>query len=386
MIKKINFFKIFIVFLLLYLFLISCKEKNITNPEDEQKIFNVKWSYTSENLISASLAIDNNGNIIVPSYNDSLISIDQNGNINWKNSSSISEASINSNGTIISSKENHILGLDSNGNILWDSYTFYNPKTSFAIDLNNNIFCGFGYLDSFVSYDINGNPKWSFLSDGSTYSNSAVDIVGNIYFGSRGGSFYSLNSQGNLRWKFIVDSTGIDYFTSPAIDTDGIIYFGCKKNTTSFFYALFSDGSMKWKFSKEYLYSCNNPIIGINNIYLPIRNVLYKFDKDGNVIWTFEADRHISTPVLGNNGAIYFIEFTGTFYSIDINGNLIWKYNIEDFGADYGFNPAIDSNGNIYINGYYKIVAFSDTSCTSLAKTPWPMYLHDAQHTSRQGL
>ena len=70
-----------------------------------------------------------------------------------------------------------------------------------------------------------GRTKWSFTAQNHVESSPAIGSDGTIYFGSDDGNFYALDSFGNLKWKFPVQNAEI-VRSSPAIGADGTIYFG----------------------------------------------------------------------------------------------------------------------------------------------------------------
>jgi outer membrane protein assembly factor BamB len=76
--------------------------------------------------------------------------------------------------------------------------------------------------------------------------------------GQRTEAFFALNSSGNLLWSYQIPLT--DYFgkSSPAVDVNGVIYFGA----TNYLYALNSEGTLKWKLPTDI--SGSSPAIGSN--------------------------------------------------------------------------------------------------------------------------
>jgi hypothetical protein len=78
---------------------------------------------------------------------------------------------------------------------------------------------------------------------------------------------------------------------------------------------------------------------------------------DGTVMWRFEAEGSIETsPVLDNNGNIYFIDHKCNLYSIRPDGTLKWKFNAgkpvssKEWGGESCAQgtPAIGADGTIY--------------------------------------
>jgi outer membrane protein assembly factor BamB len=75
---------------------------------------------------------------------------------------------------------------------------------------------------------------------------------------------------------------------------------------------------------------------------------------DGFEKWRFECDLLESTPVINNNGIIYFGGgYNGIpwyLYAVYPNGTLYWKYKTD--GAMLGSSPAIAEDGTIYVGSW----------------------------------
>ncbi len=65
--------------------------------------------------------------------------------------------------------------------------------------------------------------KWTFKTNGVITSSPAIDSDGNIYFGSWDKKLYALSPDGTLLWSF---TTGGVIRSSPTIGPDRTIYFG----------------------------------------------------------------------------------------------------------------------------------------------------------------
>lgn len=75
-------------------------------------------------------------------------------------------------------------------------------------------------------------------------SSPAIGTDGTIYFGSDDDKVYAVSPQGKVKWTFQAgDNLGI---SSPAIAPDGTIYIGSASREGAL-YALNPDGSQKWK-------------------------------------------------------------------------------------------------------------------------------------------
>lgn len=100
-----------------------------------------------------------------------------------------------------------------------------------AIDKDGTIYLSGSVINVWASqvfYAINqsGILQWTFeiqSPDHISKSSPAIDINGNIYFGTSGNHMYALNPNGTLKWKF---ETRNNIDSSPAIGKNGMIYFG----------------------------------------------------------------------------------------------------------------------------------------------------------------
>ena len=118
-----------------------------------------------------------------------------------------------------------------------------------------------------------GSLKWKFQTGNVIDSSPAIGSDGTVYFGSDDNYLYALNSDGSLKWKF---QTGDSISSSPAISADGTVYVG-----SDGLYALNPDGSLKWKFKTGFW---------------------------GNWI--------SSSPAIGADGTVYFGSDDGYLYAI----------------------------------------------------------------------
>src|SRR5687768_2343232 len=83
-----------------------------------------------------------------------------------------------------------------------------------------------------------------------SYSSPAVATNGTVYFGAQDNKVRAVNPDGTLKWIFAVASNPGTFRSSPAIGLDGTIYIGCYN---SYIYALNpSDGSVKWQYQTGY--------------------------------------------------------------------------------------------------------------------------------------
>ncbi|MCD6327712.1 PQQ-like beta-propeller repeat protein [bacterium] len=127
-------------------------------------------------------------------------------------------------------------------------------------------------------------------------SSVAVSDDGNfIYFGSKDGNLYCLNSSGYLHWSY--ETSGmID--ASPAISSTGDIIVGSRDGAV---YSIGVDGLLNWSFETNGPIESSAAIDVYDNVFVGSRDhFLYSISSIGAQNWRYEADYHIwSSPVIG---------------------------------------------------------------------------------------
>gem|GEM_PF-1274441 len=256
-----------------------------------------------------------------------------------------------------------------------------------------------GAGDGFVAkYDTNGNFLWarSFGSVGDDRGIAvSVDSTGNVFVGglfegtvdfdqtsvsagdvltSRGqldGTLLKLNSSGDFVWAVGMGSNGIDSVTGVAIDNSGNVY------TTGSYQP--QTGNVDFDPSSgTFAPSINGG--GFNDAHVS------KFDTSGNLLWAKafggsgdDKGLDIAVDLSGNvfttgdfftgdldPGAGFFPAVNhggrdGFVQKLDTNGNFLWAGTVGgSTSIEGGTTVAVDSAGNSYFGGLYKISADLD--------------------------
>ena len=101
----------------------------------------------------------------------------------------------------------------------------------------STIFLVFLSLRALLIAQTDGTEKWSFATGGAVNSSPAIGSDGTVYFGSDDYKVYALNPDGTEKWSF---TTGSNVKSSPVIGSDGTVYVGSRDNKI---YALNPDGT-----------------------------------------------------------------------------------------------------------------------------------------------
>ena len=194
---------------------------------------------------------------------------------------------------------------------------------------------------------------WNFNISGWPCS-PTIDKNGNIYIG--GYNLYAVYPNGTLKWSYWV---GYSINSAPAIDENGVIYFGIIHGYPNYLYAVYPNGTLKWKFNVEdSIFS--SPVIGDDGtIYFgygggPPSGYINALYPNGTLRWRFQTNHAVySSPAIGLDGTIYCGSHDGNVYALyPNNGTLKWKYNT---GSWVHGSPTIADDGTVYIgsdNGY----------------------------------
>jgi len=164
--------------------------------------------------------------------------------------------------------------------------------------------------------------EWSY-NIGASISSPTVGADGTIYIQSAGCKIYALNPDGTLRWSYVFpfenNETPSSSRSSPAIDTNGIIYVGLSYSllyddgeswVSGKLIALNPDGTLKWNYKspnpQHYFYHLSpiqsSPTIGSDGtIYFGAGRQIYALNPDGTEKWYHDENFsfHTSSPAIG---------------------------------------------------------------------------------------
>lgn len=165
------------------------------------------------------------------------------------------------------------------------------------------------------------------------FASPVIGSDGIIYVATQPGLLYAVSHEGQLLWTFNLASAGFfgTFRSSPAIGRDGSLYFGINNGSpSSAFFALNPDGTLKWKFEPADLpddvpsthfdiYS--SPALGSDSIVYfgqEFGRVYALKILDGSMVAMAETKSGItwSSPVIDSKGVLYISDISGTLYAL----------------------------------------------------------------------
>lgn len=301
----------------------------------------LKWKFTAVDGVFSSPTIGADGTIYftcIGGYAYALHDSVTYARLHWQSGSSgpflLSSPIVGPAGHVyFGSPDLNFYAVDSgDGRLIWKYRTNWCIISSPALIEDETIYVGSKdhHLYAFRN-DLQG-PLWGFPT-GTFYDGHLVDASpavgadGTIYVGSDqygafgkppvpvDTSFWAVNPDGSRKWALSIGN-GVE--SSPALGTDGTIYFG---SFDSCFYAVADSGTygeVKWKFQTGGVVDGSPAIDDEGIIYFGSRDsTIYAMRPDGTVKWSYRTGGGIeSSPTIDNNGRLYIGAFDGKVYCL----------------------------------------------------------------------
>jgi len=304
---------------------------HFTGPAEPE----ILWTFATKDGIASSPCIAEDGTVYVGSGWDyrgssdpALYALNSDGTLKWRyqvGGGVFSSPSIGPDGTVyFGSLDNSIYAVEDHGEyatLAWGIRFGHWVYSSPAVLPDGSVFIG-GLDFNVYALDRDGAIRWSHLTDWCVFSSPAVTEDGVVYIGSKDEYVYSFTTPGTLLWQ---SPTGTFYDghlvdSSPAVGFDGTIYVG------------------------------TDPYGAVGQTPVPVTNVLFAFNPDGSLKWSFPMDDGAeSSPAIGHDGTVYIGSYDGHLYAIedqDVEGVLKWTF---ETGGWVDGSPAVDGCGTIYV-------------------------------------
>ncbi|MCF6147445.1 MAG: PQQ-binding-like beta-propeller repeat protein [Candidatus Kuenenia sp.] len=320
------------------------------------------WVYECGDIYSTA-TVDINGTIYFGSDDGYFYALDEDGGLKWRflaNQSISSSPVINpQNGVLYFGDEgNYLYVLDTNGNLLQQKKLSDEIWSPLAIDSSGKILF-VGTLDG-LFYAINADTLetlWSFNTDDFISGSPVIDEENEqvIFVSEEGVIFCRDKNNGSSKWSVV---TGKDFEESAlALDIlsgSNTIY---ALSTYGTLYALArTTGVLKWTYETGNLITA--PAIdrdGVIYFGSADKNV-YAINSDGTLRWTYKAEAEIfGPPCIGENSVLYIGGARGNVYAIGLSPDIP--------KADFTAEP---TTGEAPLN-----VKFTDTSAGEISSWLW---------------
>jgi len=350
------------------------------------------WEFETGDWVTSSPAIGTDGTVYIRSMDGKLYALDgKTGTKKWEakmNGSEQAQASpsIGFDGTVYigggGSNRNTLYALDGKtGESLWRFETGNQGTVTPAIGSDGVVYLGSMDNKIYALNGATGTLKWSYRVEHHVTAPPAIGTDGTVYFGSWDRKVYALNGKsGKEIWEF---AAGAQVSYPIAIGIDGTLFFGQRSGKV---YALNGrTGVKKWEFKTQGNNVSASPAIGKDGtVYVGSNDKrVYALDgKNGTKKWEFETGGIVgSSPAIGADGTVYIGSSDSKVYALDgVTGTKKWEF---ETGRDVQSSPAISSDGILYIGSKDNKVYAIKTDSKGLAKSPWPMFGQNAQHTGR---
>jgi len=230
-----------------------------------------------------------------------------------------------------------LYAIDQNGSFRW-SFTGLWPeaiRNAPSIGKDGTIFFVYHNVPLTALDPINGSEKWSVtlgVNDHS-FSSPAIGDNGTIYVATQPGLLYAVSSSGEIQWTFDIASVGFTgvFRCSPSVDANGSIYIGLNNgNPSSAFFAINSNGTLKWLFEpadlpddvpKDHFDIYSSPALGSDGVVYfgqEFGRVYALNALDGSLVSMTNTFNGItwSSPAIDKKGVLYISDLSGKVYAL----------------------------------------------------------------------
>jgi outer membrane protein assembly factor BamB len=198
------------------------------------------------------------------------------------------------------------------------------------------------------AYSVNGSFAWVSDPTTSDIFGPAIGPDGTLYVTDYH-ALYALSPRGILLWQQAIGALDLQIHSAPSVAADGTIYFG-----GSTLFAMRPDGTVKWKFTP------------------PARDA-YPEDR---------ATYIFHTPMIAQDGNVYFDMYDGQAYAIKPDGDLLWYYQCDKKFCEFSSFQLWRGGalaGQDFLNNRWLV--FTPGITGGLMRKAWPSEFHDRGHS-----
>jgi len=305
--------------------------------------------------IKSASTVTSDHNVYIASTDQNMYSFNASGitNDDWPRamgSEVTASVAVDGDGNLYVGTENGIFQAVSPANeSLWASNLGASVYASACISEDNKLYIPISD-GRIICYNLNTiNPaspmfEWLLPTGSGIVSSPALDSDGNIYVGTLDGRLLKIHNNGNsgsLVWEV---ATGDSIIASPILDGDGNVLVGSKDGS---FYSISPDGVINWTVEAGGSIRSTAAIGGNGHIYFGSDDYkLYAVDSTGTVQWNYYAASPISSPILAQGNQIYFGEENGLVVKLTDNSARTTSRNQPMWGTFQGNNKRTGSQSD----------------------------------------
>lgn len=352
----------------------------------------IKWSYLTRGRIGrASPAVAGDGNVYIGDNENYFYAISSEGKLIWRHKvpGRLGDAtsSIADDGTaLITTETGRLYAVSPEGEILWASNGDWLAVTSPITTSDGLAIVGAkkpgltnGQYERLAAVDRWGNTVWEISTQGEVGDAPVIDADGTIYFGTQRGYFYAVTPDGNVKWHFRL---GGRITSSPAITAEGLALIGSQDG---YLFAVSPNWEIVWNYYAGEMIRHASPAVATDGtIYFGCcDHCFYALTSTGRLKWKFITERPVSSsPAVAANGTIYFSSQDKHFYALYPDGRLKWTLQTD---SPLTTSPAITEEGDVIICNQNRCVMSLAEQNGGTAIFGWPQLLGNSRRNGRPG-
>lgn len=344
----------------------------------------LKWAFPTLDPIIASPSLDKDGNVYIGDEGGRLYCIGPDGQLLWDfeaKDAIYAAVTVDGDNLYCASVDSNVYCLDRKGSVRWALYLGDELYCAPALGPDGALYIG-SDAGTLFCVDKGGKLRWSYKTGDEIAGPATVGADGLVYITSD--SVYCLDAKGRRKWAF--GTPAADYFFASAVpDPQGNVYCGC---TDGYLYCLQKNGRLRWRapvpdgdeIRTEITFGKSGELwFGTDGYYV------CRMTAGGTPEVVFEAgDIVIAPPAISDSGTLYILPDDGMLLALDKSGRLAWTYEVASGSKEvyYTSAPAIAPDGTVYAASWDGGL-FAFRGDAPPARTLWPQYRRDAQHTGR---
>jgi hypothetical protein len=307
-----------------------------------------------------------------------LCALDSTGTRKWEvrctapYSTIASAPAVSGDGTVFVQSDDAVRAFGPDGGLRWQYDLYWGRPSCPAIGDDGTVYIATN--DSLLALSPQGVRRWAWYHGEQYAADPAIAPDGTIFLASEV-ALHAVSPSGSARWRAMLP--GYSYSSKPlALGPDTTIYVARSDQLLAFS----PSGAQRWAVAPGYYGSLYGPAVGTDGvIYTGSYNCVGAQNPDGSVLWRNTAVNAQATPALSADGLVYHAGWPPVS-CVTTSGVLRWTF--EDTARSGAAGLALGPDGTIYCaTGSGLLYALAGSA--ALARSSWPMYQHDAQHTGR---